>query len=352
MPLTILSIAYPFAPVGPGTAGGAEQILHSLDAALCALGHRSIVVAREDSQVSGLLVPVPGQGGTLDDAAMAQARACHREAIRAALRRHPVDLVHLHGVDFHTYLPPPGAPALATLHLPLDHYSSAALNPDRPDIWFNCVSASQQAGAATTDRFLPAVENGVDLDSFAAKRRKRGFALMLTRICPEKGIHLGIEAARRAGMPLLIAGEIFPYEAHRRYFRDRILPRLDRSCRYLGPVGGRAKRRLLAATQCLLVPSLVAETSSLAAREAAASGTPVITFARGALPQTVRHGSTGYVVEDVASMAGAIRRSAAIDPEICRSVAREAFSAAAMCSRYLNLYAMLARQAVPAGMPS
>ncbi len=67
--------------------------------------------------------------------------------------------------------------------------------------------------------------NGVALA--AARHAKRPFALTLGRICPEKGVHLAIEAAKRAGIPLLIAGEVFPYEAHRRYFAEEVQPRLD-----------------------------------------------------------------------------------------------------------------------------
>ena len=62
MPLTVLSIGYSLAPVGPDVAGGAEQVLSALDRALVAAGHRSIVVAPEGSQIAGNLVstaPLP-----------------------------------------------------------------------------------------------------------------------------------------------------------------------------------------------------------------------------------------------------------------------------------------------------
>jgi len=52
--------------------------------------------------------------------------------IRRALNNAGADLVHLHGVDFQNYLPPPGVPVLATLHLPLSSYSNSVLNPERP----------------------------------------------------------------------------------------------------------------------------------------------------------------------------------------------------------------------------
>ena len=56
---TVLSIAYPFAPVGPNLVGGAEQILCYLDQAVVKAGDRSLVVACEGSMPMGRLFPVP-----------------------------------------------------------------------------------------------------------------------------------------------------------------------------------------------------------------------------------------------------------------------------------------------------
>src|SRR5918998_3405705 len=137
MGLCVLSVAFPFAPVGDDAVGGAEQVLSQLDAALVAAGHRSIVVAQEGSCIAGTLVAVPAERGVLDEAARARAWTRHRQAIAEALRRWPVDLVHMHGIDFHAYLPPPGMPVLATLHLPPSWYPEEALQPRRPDTWLH-----------------------------------------------------------------------------------------------------------------------------------------------------------------------------------------------------------------------
>jgi len=342
MSLTILSVAYPFAPVAPDTAGGAEQVLLALDRASCRAGHRSLVVACRGSKVDGTLIEVPRPAGELDDAAIRRGREQHAQAIRDALQRYPVDLVHMHGLDFHAYLPPPGVPVLATLHLPLAWYTAEALSPSRPDTWLHCVSADQQERAPEHTWLLPPIENGVDPAAFDAGFARRGFALMLSRICPEKGIHLAIEAARQAGVPLLVSGELYPYAAHRRYFETEVRPRLDRLRRCIHPVGPAAKRRLLASARCVLIPSLAEETSSLVAMEAAAAGTPVIAFARGALGRIVREGLTGFLVEDVASMSRAIGRTDEIDPAACQRVAREHFSAGFMVDAYFRRYAALA----------
>lgn len=345
-PLTVLSIAYPLAPVGPDAVGGAEQILSAMDRALHAAGHRSVVVAQEGSAVAGALRPVPRPAGALDDAARAKAQADARRAVAEALRAERVDAVHLHGLDFHAYLPPPGPPALATLHLPPSWYPAEALRPSRPGTWLHGVSASQHAALldGRAGPLLPPVRNGVPVDALGAARHhaRRSFALALGRVCPEKGQHTALEAARAAGIPLLIGGEVYPYEAHERYFAREVAPRLDRWRRFLGPVGFARKRRLLAAARCLLVPSTAPETSSLVAMEAAACGTPVVAFPSGALPEVVEHGRTGFLVPDAAGMAEAIGRVGELDREDIRRIARERFSDARMSGEYLALYRRLA----------
>jgi glycosyltransferase involved in cell wall biosynthesis len=342
MRLTVLNVAYPMAPVGPDAVGGAEQVLSHIDRALVEVGHRSIVVAQRGSSVAGTLVAVAAEAGALDEAARERSWERHREAIAACLRRWPVDLVHLHGVDFHAYVPA-GVPTLATLHLPPSWYPREALAPASPNLWLNGVSRAQHEACPRGPRLLPPIENGVPIKALEACHAKRRFALTLSRVCPEKGVHLAIEAAKAADIPLLIAGEVFPYEAHRRYFADEVLPRLDDRRRFIGPVGFLRKRRLLTAARCLLVPSLAEETSSLVAREALACGTPVVAFPSGALADAVEDGRTGFLVRDVPGMAAGIQAAGNISPSLCRTVARERFSLERMTSQYLALYRTLAR---------
>ena len=343
--LTVLSVAYPLAPVGPDAVGGAEQVLSAIDRALAAAGHLSVVVAQEGSAVAGELRPVPRPAGALDDAARAEAQAGTARAIAEALRAEQVDVAHLHGIDFHAYPPPPGPPALVTLHLPPSWYPPEALRPFRPGTWLHGVSASQHAALldAGAGPLLPPVPNGVPVGALgAARHARRSFALALGRVCPEKGQHLALKAARAAGVPLLLGGAVYPYAAHERYFAEEVAPLLDRRRRFLGPVGFARKRRLLAAARCLLVPSTAPETSSLVAMEAAACGTPVVAFPSGALPEVVEHGLTGFLVPDAAGMAEAIGRVDALDPGAIRRAARERFSAARMAGEYLALYRRLA----------
>jgi glycosyltransferase involved in cell wall biosynthesis len=341
--LTVLSVAFPLAPVGPDAVGGAEQVLSALDRALVEAGHRSLVVASERSRAAGELVPVPAVEGRVDEDRWRRAHAEHREAIARALDRAPVDLVHLHGIDFQDYLPPPGVPVLVTLHLPPSWYRAEALAPVRPDTWLCCVSASQQRACPASPALLPPIENGVPVDELAAGRHaKRSFALALGRVCREKGFHLALGAAHRARRPLLIGGKVFPFDDHNRYFEDEIVPRLDRLRRFLGPLGFARKRRLLAGARCLVVASLAEETSSLVAMEALACGTPVVALPNGALKEIVEHGRTGFLVRDEAEMADAIEAAGDLRPEDCRQAAAERFSRRRMTSEYLDLYRRLA----------
>jgi hypothetical protein len=154
MSLTVLSVAYPFVPVGPDSVGGAEQVVSALDRALVQAGHHSVVVACEGSDVAGTLAPVPAPAGLIDDRVRDEAWLQHRAAIAQAQARWPVDLVHLHGIDFSAYLPEPGVPVLATLHLPPAWYSAEALRPERPHTWLHCVSAAQHAACPPSPSLL------------------------------------------------------------------------------------------------------------------------------------------------------------------------------------------------------
>jgi glycosyltransferase involved in cell wall biosynthesis len=338
--LKVVSVSYPFAPVTPDPVGGAEQVLAQLDRALVQAGHRSIVIAPDGSRVHGELRPIPGVSGTITDDVRERVHASVRETLNRVIADDRPDLVHLHGIDFHAYLPPPGTPVMATLHLPLSWYPAHALRPKRAATWLHPVSASQARAAPPDARLSEPIQNGVALPNGAFPRC--GFAASLGRICPEKGLDDALDACAQAGVPLLVAGQVFPYPEHERHWREEIQPRLDRQRRWVGAVGGRAKQRLLGSARCLLVPSKAPETSSLVAMEALAAGTPVIAYRSGALPDIVDHGRTGFIVDDIAGMVEAIGWAGEIEPAECRRDARERFSLARMTTAYLRRYQELA----------
>ena len=321
--LTVLNVAYARAPVGPDAVGGAEQVLTHVDHALVAAGHHSIVIACDGSKPAGELV-----------------RATPENYLNTIRSLH-ADLIHLHGIDFHNYLPPPGIPTLVTLHLPISWYRAETFQLARPRTYLNCVSGTQRQDCPDSPLLVETISNGVPEPRKQCRRPKRNYAMALGRICPEKGFHIALEAARRARVPLVIGGQVFPYEAHQRYFDHELAPRLCSPHRFLGPLNRTRKQRLLAAARCLLVPSLVPETSSLVAMEALSCGTPVVAFRKGALTEIIDDGKTGFLVDHEKEMAEAIHASASLDPALCRETARQRFSVAQMTEQYLALYQKL-----------
>lgn len=345
--LTVLNVAFPFAPVGPDAVGGAEQIVFAIDAALVESGQRSLVIARRGSVVGGELFPVEAYDRTIDDSVRRLVWAETRATIERVLGRRSVDVVHLHGVDCVEYLPESDcSPLVVTLHLPISLYPSRLF--ERPNVFFTCVSQWQREGCGPEIRIAATIEAGVDLQRFRPSSASQGsFALCLGRICPEKGYDRALRAARQAGVALAIAGGVFPYEEHERHLARDIVPLLDERRRLIGPVAGVAKRRLLAGARCLVIPSRIAETSSIVAMEALASGTPVIAFSTGALPSMIEHGTTGLVVDDESALVGAFDEVRSIRRENCRRTAERRFDLHRATSEYLALYRSLAQRAPP-----
>lgn len=347
--------------MGSGAVGGAEVILSQIEAALPQLGFRSVVVAHAASQPQGRLYPTLVPEGTITDTVRASVEAAQQCAIDHALAENSVALVHMHGLDFERYRIPDGIPVLVTLHLPPSWYP-ASLWSASPKYHFVCVSETQRQSCPEHMRErIVVIGNGVPLPERSTLRPARHYALLLSRICAEKNIHTALDAARFAGMPALVAGEVFPYEAHQRYFAEMVEPRLTRmgqehtarephepaaEARFLGPVTGAAKARLLSRASCLLLPSLAPETSSLVAMEALAAGVPVIAMASGAVSEAIEDGHTGFLispepgtgVQAAQAMADAIGRLPSLDRQACRSVAEARFPLDRMLQAYAELY--------------
>lgn len=342
MGLTVVSVAFGFAPVRPDAPGGAEQVLSQIDDALVEAGARSVVIAQEGSRVAGELIPIPACEGDGDLGRTDEVHKAIRARIAEVVGRGEADVIHLHGLDFADVLPPPGPPAVVTVHLPLDWYPPGALTANRPRTVLTPVSRDQAARAPEGLALGEPIPNGVDTELFAPEGEREDYALVLGRVCPEKGFHHALDAARLADVPLIAAGRVFPYAAHQEHFEREVRPRLDAKRRFVGEVQGARKRRLLARARCVLIPSTAPETSSLVAMEALASGTPVIAFRSGALPEIVESGKTGFLVDSVEAMARAIKRVGEIDPADCRRAALDRFPLTRTTSAYLDLYRKLA----------
>src|SRR5690606_16260635 len=189
--LSVLNVAYPFAAVDRDPLGGAEQVLALIDDALVRARHQSLVIAREDSRPRGELIPVPQTGGVIGDAERRRAALAHREAIAGALRRHRVDVVHLHGVDFLDYLPATDLPVVVTLHLPLSWYPPAALSLGER-VHLVAVSESQRRACGAGAAIAEVVPNGVALERYRPRARRAALALLIGRECPAQRVHVAL----------------------------------------------------------------------------------------------------------------------------------------------------------------
>jgi glycosyltransferase involved in cell wall biosynthesis len=211
-------------------------------------------------------------------------------------------------------------------------------------VYFNCVSEHQAKSFRDIEQMRGPIANGIEVKQFPFKADKEDYLLWMGRICEEKGAHVAIEVAQATGLPLVLAGQVYPFSYHQRYYNERVRPFLGKrspAISFFETPTMETKVRLLSNARALVVSSLVDETSSLVAMEAMACGTPVIGFRRGAIPEVVVDGLTGFVVSDVREMAEAVWSAGEINPYACRQHVEVNHSSKRMARDYQALYEQL-----------
>jgi len=334
--MRILYIAYPLLPVTDASAGGAEQMLGTLEREMHRRGHATTVAACAGSQVAGRLIAT-GSAPTETDT-FEQRNREHQAVIHELLRRESFDVIHDKSGSFFANADQVQTPLLATLHLPRSFYGDVDWHGLPSQIRLNCVSAAQAHTFADVLNVAGWVLNGIAVERFPLRTEKDNYLLWMGRICEEKGPHLAIQVAMQTGRRLVIAGQVYPFRYHQEYFAREIKPHLSEAIEFVDTPSFERKLELLARASALLVPSLVDETSYLVSLEAMSCGTPVIAFRRGALPEIVHDGITGFVVDDLPAMSESVERLGEISPEACRAHVEQHFSATRMADDYLKLY--------------
>ena len=189
--------------------------------------------------------------------------------------------------------------------------------------------------------YVGTVHHGIALEEFTLRREAGDYLLFFGRIHPDKGAAEAIEVARRSGRRLLVAGIIHDQE----YFAREVAPHLDGNqiC-YLGSVGPDRRDELLGGAYALLHLINFDEPFGLSLIEAMACGTTVIARARGAVPEIIRHGETGFLVEDVAEAVAALPCVGGLNREAARRHVAEKFSRQRMVEDYIRVYQEVVRK--------
>lgn len=291
--------------------GGPQRVVVALVRGLVELGHRVTVIATPGSKLP--TAPVL-EVAPRDHAGNKVAGFVPRDA----------DIAHAHYPISTWPLP---LPLVQTLH-----GNGKSGKPLPPNTVFLSRDHAARHGGTTF------VHNGLVSTEFTFRRRKEAWSLFLGRLHSAKGYHWAIEAAKRTGRRLILAGGWRPS------FSNEI--------KYVGEVDDKQKAALLARARCLWTPALWDEPFGLASIEALFSGTPVIGTRRGALPEIITPdvGALGDTLEELVEASQEIHTR---DPECCRARAERLFSHTAMARRYVHVYeSLLTSGTLPACPPA
>jgi len=327
-------VSPPFIPVPPPQYGGTELFVAQLASGLQERGVEVIVYTNGESDLpveTRWLYPRanwPITGETLDSLkdmnhsswAIQDAAAC-------------CDLIHINnapGIVFKRYVP---TPFVCTLHHPKEPLLSD-LYSYFPDVHYVCISEFQRREHGLLNSRT--IHHGIDSQKYGYGDGNREYLSFLGRMAPMKGAHLAIEVAKKAGIPLKMAGEVQP--VFQSYFDTMVKPHIDGNfIEYLGPADLKAKNQLLGRSLALLFPIQWNEPFGLVMIEAMACGTPVLALPGGSVSEVIRDGISGYICQNVDEMAR-IAQKLAIPPSLPRKYVELNFSVAKMVDEYLACY--------------
>ena len=334
--MRIAVIAPPWVPVPPPAYGGTERVLDVLCRALVAQGHDVLLYATGDSAC-------PVERAWTYDEALGTDRAAPAAELRhvldayAAARRWGADVVHDHTVTGPVLASrDPNLAIVTTVHGPFDADHNAVYREVAATVPVIAISQHQAATARGVD-IAAVIHHAVDLDAYPVGDGAGGYAVFVGRMSVDKGVHVAIRVARAAGYPLRIAAKMRQRD-EREYFEERVKPLLGADIDYLGEVGGNGKLALLGGAACLLNPIAWPEPFGMVMIEALACGTPVVVTPRGAAPELVDDGVTGFLRSDEESLAVALGRVGGLDRRACREAVSVRFSAERLATDHIAVY--------------
>jgi glycosyltransferase involved in cell wall biosynthesis len=298
---------------------------------LVALGVNVTLFATADSATTGTLAAVVPRGYEEDRTQDAKVAECLHIS-HLLERAEEFAIIHNH-FDFLplTYSRLVATPMVTTIH----GFSSVNILP----VYEKYAATTAYVSISHADRsprlpYVATVYNGLRVSDFTFTEEPDNYLLFFGRIHPDKGAAEAIEIARRSGRRLLLAGIVQDAE----YFRERIEPLLSDDVVFLGAAGPAQRNELLGHAAALLHPISFEEPFGLSVAEAQLCGTPVIAFRRGAMPELIQDGQTGFLVADVAQAVAAVARLGSLSRAACRAWAAATFSQEKMAADYLAVY--------------
>jgi glycosyltransferase involved in cell wall biosynthesis len=328
--------------VPPKLYGGTERVISWLTEELVALGHEVTLFASGDSVTSARLEPMWPTALRLDGS-VRDPNALHVSMIEQVARRaKEFDLLHFH-LDYYPFsvMSRQSAPFLTTLHGRLDlpeHEPVFSTFPTAPVV---SISNAQRRPVPNA-HWIGTVHHGMPDGLLKPASTDQSYLAFLGRISPEKRVDRAIHIAERCGLPLKIAAKVDA--ADHDYFEEMIKPLLTKPhVEFIGEISDAQKSEFLSGALALIVPIDWPEPFGLVMIEAMACGAPVIAFNRGAVPELIEDGVTGFVVEDETSAVGALRHLSRLSRTAIRRRFEERFTARRMAKDYLTVYRDLLR---------
>ena len=342
--LRVLLTADPYLPVPPRLYGGIERVVDLLARGLAARGHAVTLLGHPDSRAPGRLIPY---GAPPHVGVGPRARELRQAGGALWAHRSAVDLVHSFGrlAALVPLLPLRGLPKIQSYHRPSVPWRSVAIASRLAgrSIAFTGCSASMLRSDRAAGSWR-VIHNAVSLGTyrFGARVEEDAPLVFLGKLEPMKGAHDAIAIARACERPLVIAGPRAESGPDADYFDRAIAPHVDgRHVRFAGPLDDAGKSELLRTAWALLFPTSWEETFGLVMIEAMACGTPVVGYARGAVPEVIQDGLNGYLCRSVEEAAAAVKRIDLIDRADVRADCERRFSDQRMVDEYERLYAAM-----------
>ena len=336
--LRIAFVAPPFLPVPPPRYGGTERIVGVLADGFMKRGHDVTLFAAGDSETAARLVPVVPESLWKSQREANPNEAMARIVETVASREGQFDVIssHIewHGFDWACYST---RPVVATLHGRIDVGPTAETLPNYPSIPLVAISERQRA-FWPDQNWLATIHHGLDFDDVHQGTGSGGYLVFIGRITPEKGLDAAVELARRSGLHLVVAAKAKAPQEMETY-RQFVEPaEREGIATFLGEVGPPARDRLFGDALATVMLGDWPEPFGLAAVESLATGTPLIARRAGALPEIVRDGVDGFVVDDVDEALAAISKLSRLDRTEIRRSALLRFSADRMVDEYESVF--------------